>query len=397
MVNWQWSMVNETRSALAAIIALRTTINAVMRSPMPFLGAIALAYNASPSSVGWLGVAFSLAGFVSPFAGALEARLGRASATVLSMGLFVAVCLAVPFAPTLAAAGAMFVLLGVAKALFEPQTLAFLSEIVPFERRGAAIGLVELAWALSWIIGTPLMGWFVDLGRWWLLFVVMGLATAVFTVIFLRMLRAHPQPARAAGIHMTFDSMRAVFAQPSARTMLFYSLLLTLPAQLTTLLYGPWLQQQFTLTPTLLGVVSIVIGVADLLAELAAALFIDRLGKWRALIGSTGLYIAALLFFWLGGGNLVTALFGLFLVFFAFEFALVTSLTVNSELVPAARATMAGFVAGVHGIGRVAASLIALPLFLAGQLTAPTLVGVLCVALALWASFHLRQRVMARL
>ena len=71
-------------------------------------------------------------------------------------------------------------------------------------------------------------------------------------------------------------------------------------AQLTTLVYGPWLQQQFTLTPTLLGVVSIVIGVADLLAELAAALFIDRLGKWRALIGSTGLYIAALLFFGIG-------------------------------------------------------------------------------------------------
>ncbi len=369
-------------SPLAAIIALRTAINAVIRAPMPFLGAIAAAFGAAAASVGWIGLAFSLAGVLSPLAGILEVRLGRRGAALASMGLFVSVCMLLPFAPTLTVAALGFVLLGVAKALFEPQTLAFLSEIVPFERRGMAVGLVELSWALAWIIGTPLMGWFVDLGRWWLLFVLMGAAAAVCTVIFLRMMNAHPVGRTTPTGGFSMDGVRAVLRSAPARRMLLFSVLISAPAQLTTLVYGPWMQQQFALTPTLLGITSIVIGLADLLAELATALFVDRLGKRTSLILSTALYALALAAFWLMAGQFVPALLGLFLVFFFFEFALVTSLAVHSEMVPSARATMAGFVAASHNTSRMAASLAALPLFVAGSLAAPTLFGAGLIAVA---------------
>jgi len=360
---------------LASIVALRTAINAVMRAPLPFLAAIAASLGASVATVGWLGLAFSFAGVLSPLAGVLEARLGRRGATIMSMGLFVLVCAVLPFAPNLTTAAICFVLLGVAKALFEPQTLAFLSEIVPFERRGMAVGLIELSWALSWIIGAPLMGWFVDMGRWWLLFTVMGVAVAIFTLNFLRMLHAHPNGRSTQTSRFTFDGMRAVLHSVPARRMLLYSVLISAPAQMTTLVYGPWMQAQFTLTPTLLGITSIVIGVADLAAELASAVFIDRLGKRTSLNISTALYAASLVVFWLLAGNFVGALVGLFLVFFFFEFALVTSLAVHTEIVPSARATMAGFVAGSQSVSRMLTSLAALPLFLAGQLAAPMLLG----------------------
>jgi predicted MFS family arabinose efflux permease len=115
--------------------------------------------------------------------------------------------------------------------------------------------------------------------------------------------------------------------------------------------------------------------VADLAAELASAVFIDRLGKRTSLNISTALYAASLVVFWLLAGNFVGALVGLFLVFFFFEFALVTSLAVHTEIVPSARATMAGFVAGSQSVSRMLTSLAALPLFLAGQLAAPMLLG----------------------
>jgi predicted MFS family arabinose efflux permease len=164
--------------------------------------------------------------------------------------------------------------------------------------------------------------------------------------------------------------------------MLLYSVLISAPAQMTTLVYGSWMQQQFTLTPTMLGIVSIVIGVADLLAELATALFVDRLGKRRSLIVSTAAYAASLAAFWLMAGDFIGALVGLFLVFFSFEFALVTSLAVHTEMVPSARATMAGFVAAAHSVSRMAASLAALPLFLAGSLAAPMLLSVGLIGVA---------------
>jgi predicted MFS family arabinose efflux permease len=370
-------------AALASIVGLRTAINAAFRAPLPFLAAIAASFNADPSSVAWLGLSFSLAGLVAPFAGMVENALGRRGAVMLSIGLFSAMCFALPFAPTLPVAAVMFVLIGVAKALFEPQSLAFISENVPVERRGAAVGIVELAWALAWIIGTPMFGFFIDFGRWWMTFIVTGVAALVFAALVLRYAgMGTNRPPTTAGFSLA-GVTRIVTYLPALR-MLLYGVLISFPAQLTTLIYGPYMQQLFTLTPTMLGIVSITIGVADLLAELATVAFVDRLGQRRSLLIGTAAYAVSLLFFWLVAGNLVLMLVGLFLIFFTFEFALVTSLAVQSEVVPDARATMAGFVAGTHSVSRILASLLALPLFVGGTLALPMMLGALLVTLAVW-------------
>ncbi len=377
---------------LGAIVAVRTAINAAYRAPIPFLGAIAATYGASVDNIGWLSAAFSLALFVAPGAALLEARMGRSNAALLAIGLFVASCLAMPFAPTLATAGALFVALSVAKALFEPHAMSFVSEQVPFERRGMAIGLIELSWALAFIIGSPLFGYFVEFGRWSTAFVLVGIVTAVTTVILFRFtpfLTSKPLHGQDGG-GMSRSGLKAVFGSPLALRMLFYSMLISMPAQITTLIYGEWFTQSFALTPARLGIVSTVIGVADLLAELATVAFVDRIGKHRSLVVSTAAYAASLLFFWLVAGDFVMAMVGLFLIFFTFEFALVTSLAVQSEVAPRARATMAGFVTSAHGISRIAGALVALPLFLGGRLAWPMVLGALVIAIATLVSFTLR-------
>jgi predicted MFS family arabinose efflux permease len=130
------------------------------------------------------------------------------------------------------------------------------------------------------------------------------------------------------------------------------------------------MREAFALTATVLGVMSIVVGLADLLAELATIVVVDRLGKRASLLISTALYVASFALFWLGSGNLVATLVGLFLIFFTFEFALVTSLAVQSELIPDQRATMAGSLSAAHNLARMLASLWALPLFIGGGLGA---------------------------
>lgn len=378
---------------LGAIVAVRTAINAAYRAPIPFLGAIAATYGASVENIGWLSAAFSLALFVAPGAALLEARLGRSTAALLAIGLFVACCLTMPFAPTLASAGALFVALSVAKALFEPHAMSFVSEQVPFERRGMAIGLIELSWALAFIIGSPLFGYFVEFGRWSSAFVLLGVVTALTTVVLFRFtpfLTSKPLRGQEGGGGMSRSGLRAIFGNAMAWRMLLYSAMISLPAQMTTVIYGEYFMQSFALTPARLGVISTVIGVADLLAELAAVAFVDRIGKHRSLVVSTAAYAASLLFFWLVAGDFVMAMVGLFLIFFTFEFALVTSLAVQSEVAPTARVTMAGFVTSAHGISRIIGALIALPLFLGGRLAWPMGFGALVIALATTISWHLR-------
>ncbi len=377
---------------LGAIVAVRTAINAAYRAPIPFLGAIAASYGASVDNIGWLSAGFSLALFVAPGAALLEARMGRGNAALLAIGLFVVSCLALPFAPTLATAGALFVALSVAKALFEPHAMSFVSEQVPFERRGMAIGLIELSWALAFIIGSPVFGYFIEFGRWSSAFVLVGVVTTLTTIILFRFtpfLTSKPLHGQEGG-GLSRSGLKAVFGNTMALRMLFYSMLISMPAQITTMIYGQWFTQSFALTPARLGIVSTVIGVADLLAELAAVAFVDRIGKHRSLVVSTAAYAASLLFFWLVAGEFVMAMVGLFLIFFTFEFALVTSLAVQSEVAPTARATMAGFVTSAHGIARISGALIALPLFLGGRLAWPMGLGALVIAVATAVAWKLR-------
>jgi predicted MFS family arabinose efflux permease len=365
-------------AALASIVALRTAINAAFRSPLPFLGAIAIAFDADPASIGWLGAAFSIAALTAPFTGLIEARLGRSGVIIVAIGLFAFACFALPFAPTLTIAAVLFVLLGVAKALFEPQSIAFISEHVPFERRGAAVGIVELAWALAWILGTPMFGFFVDYGRWWMTFVVCGIGALIAAAFVLRYSGMGAREDARRPAQTGLSGLGVVLRNGPALRMLAFGALISMPAQIVSIVYGPWMREAFALSATVLGVVSIVVGLADLLAELATIVVVDRLGKRASLLISTALYVASFAVFWLGSGNLAATLVGLFLIFFTFEFALVTSLAVQSELVPDQRATMAGSLSAAHNLARMLASLWALPLFIGGGLGA---VVVACAAL----------------
>jgi MFS transporter, DHA1 family, inner membrane transport protein len=377
------------KAALTSIIALRTVINVALRAPLPFLGAIAATFGASTQSVGWLGVAFSMAAFVAPFSGMVEGRLGRRRTVVLSMGLFVIMCLLTPFAPSLLSAAILFVLMGVAKSLFEPQSLAFVSENVPVEKRGVAIGLVELAWALSWIIGTPLLGYLIEYSHWWMIFVLMAGAALICTVAVLKFAGMRDAPGASVQGRFSLAGIRAVLGSPVALRMLVYGFLIALPAQITGLIYGPYVQQQFTLSPVQLGIASTVIGLADLLAELATVAFVDRIGQRRALLGSCALYAASLVLFVALATSFAGVLLALFFVFFFFEFTLVTSLAVQSELLPRDRATMGGFTASVHGFARIIGSLSGLALLGWGGIALPMVFGALAIVLALVAGWQL--------
>jgi MFS family permease len=117
---------------------------------------------------------------------------------------------------------------------------------------------------------------------------------------------------------------------------------------------------------------------------------VDRVGKRRSVLISCAFFAASFLVVIALSHALAPMMAGLFLVFLTFEFALVASLAVATEVTPDARATMSGFVVATHSFGRIAthsfrrivASLIALPLFSAGQLSLVMLVASAFTALA---------------
>ncbi len=94
-----------------------------------------------------------------------------------------------------------------------------------------------------------------------------------------------------------------------------------------------------------LGFSTVAIGSAELLGESMTALFSDRLGLKKAVV--TGLVmtsVAYLVLLPLIGRRCPLAMAGMFFIFIAFEFTMVTSFSLCTELMPSQWATMmAGF------------------------------------------------------
>ncbi|MEW6489999.1 MAG: hypothetical protein AB1578_19080, partial [Thermodesulfobacteriota bacterium] len=112
--------------------------------------------------------------------------------------------------------------------------------------------------------------------------------------------------------------------------------------------------------------------------ELLTAAAADRVGLRRAVLGATAVAAASYALLPLAGGSFPTALSGLFLVFLAYEIAIVSSFSLLTELTPGARATLLSAYVAALGAGRVAGALAGGPLWLAGGLPA---IGAACAAL----------------
>lgn len=370
-------------------------MDAAYRAPLPYLTLIGAVFGVNAASAGGLAVALSAAGLVAPVVGIVERGLGRRTMTIVATAIFIAVCVLMPFAPTFSAVLLLYLALGIAKSLFTPQVQAFVGDVVAYEKRGTAIGFIELSWALGWIVGVPIFGFLLDAFTWWSPFVLFGLAGWVGLLLVLRFAIVRDAPTAGASDQAKatlFDwaNARRVWSNRPAVLMLAFGMLISFTAQLATLTYAPWLIGEFGLTASQLGLASVVLGIADVVAEVATIVLVDRVGKRRAVLVSTALYAASFVLVIAFSRALGPLLVALFIVFLTFEFALVASLAVTTEVVPEARSAMSGFVVATHSFGRIVASLIALPLFGAGGLIVVMTIAAAFTALAVAAYWPVR-------
>ena len=112
-----------------------------------------------------------------------------------------------------------------------------------------------------------------------------------------------------------------------------------------------WLEKRFSLSILALGLGTAVIGIAELIGESMTAALADRLGLKRSLLGGLAVCLICYGILPYLGQTLGMALAGLFLIFLSFEFMIVTSLSLFTELLPSARATMMAISLAAAGIG----------------------------------------------
>ena len=274
---------------------------------------------------------------------------------VLVLGMFIGASL--PFYGTLLIA---LFLAGLGKSLFDPALQAYVGARVPFERRGLAIGLIEMSWAGSALFGIPLIGLLIEHFDWQAPFFVLG-GLALLECIALKFL-IPDEGMMSGGVRYAtvnfWSSWRRLGQDRLAMSVLGYAFFLNVANDNLFVVYGAWLEHSFSLSILAIGFSTSIIGLAELSGEGLTAFLSDRLGLQRALFIGAGLSALSYLALYLAETSLLLALAILFIVFVTFEFTIVTSISFFTEILPEARATMmSGFIAAA-GIGRICGTLL---------------------------------------
>jgi predicted MFS family arabinose efflux permease len=343
------------RVQLPLFTFIRLLSSTAFRMMYPFLPAFRDGLGISVVSLTRaIGARSLVAGLVGPFFAAFADSRGRRWGMLLGLGLFVAGSASVVIWPTFPGLVLAMMLTIVGKVTFDPSMQAYLGDRVPYERRSAVLTLTELSWSGAYIIGIPAVGWVIARAGWVAPFPLLGGLVLVSAAALLFILPR--DPVKAIAPTKTLTNFKTILSDPTALTALAFTGFSCLANEIVNLTFGVWMESSFGLQLAALGAAAAVLGAAELSGEGLVALITDRLGKRRAIFIGVIVNCLAVALLPLTVGSLALALAVLFLFYISFEFTIVSSIPLMTEVMPAARATMmAGFFTSAS-FGRAAAS-----------------------------------------
>jgi predicted MFS family arabinose efflux permease len=377
--------VNKKLTLQVFIITLtRLVLNTGFRFVYPFLPVLARGLGVGVGSVSLAVSSRALAAAVGPIFAVIADTRGRRFGMLTGVLLFLIGLGAVLVWPTYPAFFLALILTSFAKSIFDPSIWSYLSDRVSYDVRGRAIGVTELAWSISFILGVPLMGFLIARGGWVTPFPVLAIATGICLVLLLWQIPADaPVQAAREGV---FEKFRLILTSPMTLLFLSVSGLISAANEVINVVFGVWIESAFGLQVAALGAASLVIGLSELSGEALVSLLTDRLGKTRSVAGGVVLNMAAALSLPILGVTPTGAFISLFLFYLTYEFALVSFIPLVTEVYPEARATFMALIVTAIMLGRAFGALIAPGAYSAGILAsagAAILLDLLAV-LVLW-------------
>jgi MFS transporter, DHA1 family, inner membrane transport protein len=371
---------------IAASIVCRTALNTARRFVYPFAAdlsrdlGVPLTAVTALISVNW---ATNLLGIV---AGPIADRFGYRGMMFIGMAMLVGGMMAGGIFPFFGVLVLAQFLCGLGKSLFDPALQAYIGSRVPYRRRGQVVGFLETAWAASTLVGIPVMAFLIDRAGWREAFTAIGVCGLVGLLMLKAVIPAEREVPRQAHVVLDLGGLwRTVLGNKAALGLVCYTFLFNLAMDNLFVVYGIWLEDAFQLSLLAVGVSTSVIGAAELAGEFLTAGLSDRLGLKRTALGGVVLCVLTYALLPFVAVTVQLALAMLFVHFCIFEMTIVTVLSLTTELVPQARATMVAAYYAAAGLGRVGGALLGGPIWLAFGIVGTGLTSAGVTALALTA------------
>ncbi len=253
---------------------------------------------------------------------------------------------------------------------------------------GAArvIGIVEMSWAGGLLVGVSMLGLVTAVFGWRGAYVVAAVAMAVAVVGLGLRMEPEPRGHRATAI-AAMPPLEPGRWRTLVPVMVAFMCLMA-GAQAAFVTFGSWLEDDLGFGPVALAAVTFGLGAGELLASTSTMRLTDHWGKRRSVMYGAAVMVPT-------GLALATpahdhALIGLPLLvvlFVGFEFAIVSGVSLASNLVPGRPGSGIGAMFGAGTVGRGVMAVVATRLYETHGITASALLsaGLACCCVALLA------------
>ncbi len=339
------------RRIVAIAMSTRAVHDTAMRMVYPFLPEIAAGLGVTIAQAGLLVSLRNGVGIIAPAFGAMSDRAGHRRSAMLGLMVLGSGLLITGMAGGMGLAAIGFVLCGIGSAIFTPALLAYVSDRVPFARRGRVTGTIEIMWGLAGMIGVPIMGVIITAIGWRAPFTLLGIAAFAGAGLILLLEEYHEQYVLREALKLA-----ALRRNRSAIAFIITWFLVFFAFENIQVGYATWLEQQFGLSTAARGTVQFLFGIFEITASLSSALFLDRIGKKRGVAG--GLVVVMMgyaLLATFGSAALPIGLMAISVTFLGFEFSVVSGVPIMGEQIPTARGTMIALALTAGNLGRAIA------------------------------------------
>jgi predicted MFS family arabinose efflux permease len=340
-------------------------INSLRRIPYIILTPLAAAFGVPRATLEAVLAVQWTSGLLGTVFGTLIERFGRKRIMLTASGAFTILAAtgalgALGGLPALVIAA---ILLGaICKTAFDPAMHAYVGDRVPYQRRGMAVGITELAWSASLFIFGPVAAYLI--GRETeraqdnvaILFGVIA-ACGMFTFVLVwRLVPTDTRPVTTVR-HTNSAHWKLLRQNTPAMMLLGATVMTSVAAEVIGIGYEKWFRDVHALTTTALGTLSVVISAAEVIGEGTVIALADRVGKKRlSVLMLAGCGVASVVLP-LMSSNLALATVVLFAMFLTFETYVVAMISLATEVLPRARGAMMSTLGASHAVGRAVGAL----------------------------------------
>lgn len=370
------------RDTLLPLTVTRIAANTCYRFAPPFIAIIAgeaQGFDVSITRVGLVISVSELAGFLAPLLGTFVDRVSRRMSMAVGLiGAFIGIMM-MAAAPNLIVLCVGLTTLNLLKSCFDLSMAAWISDRVPYARRGRVVGITETSWALSLLLGVSALGLITAASSWRVASAIGGVAVAVCAVWLDRRIRdsgdvvvTSETPVAVPGARMAPNGWLvplSMFGLMGASQCLFVT-------------FGAWLSDDFNFGASGIAAVGFALGAGELLSSIGSAKLTDRLGKERSVALGAGLMVPSALVLAGFDSVLLVGLVALAVFIIGFEFAVVSMLPIATNLFSAAPGKGFGLVIGAGTFGRGVLTFVATLLYEQFGVSGAALASIGCAVLS---------------